>query len=64
MTGDDVGIVFRNISDIANFSSQFVKRLETACDRAFNDGGGDEDGVGKLFLEIVCYVVDYVVHPN
>ncbi|KAG8218110.1 hypothetical protein J3R82DRAFT_3632 [Butyriboletus roseoflavus] len=52
MTSDDVGTVFRNIGDIANLSSHFVKRLETTFDRAF-DGSSDEDKVGELFLEII-----------
>ncbi|KAI9464891.1 hypothetical protein HD554DRAFT_1238279 [Boletus coccyginus] len=53
MTNEDVRIVFRNISDIASFSSRFVKRLETAIDRTSNDSGIDEDKVGELFLEMI-----------
>ena len=53
MTSDDVCIVFRNISDIASYSSQFAKRLETVFDRLFNDGDSAEAKVGELFLEIV-----------
>ena len=62
MTSNDVRIVFRNISAIASFSSQFAKRLETAFDCPSKDGDSAEDKVGELFLEIVCRTVDCVIH--
>ena len=57
MTSDDVDIIFRNITEIASFSSQFVRRLETAY-----YGANHQDEVGELFLEIVRLTMDYIVH--
>jgi hypothetical protein len=52
MTRDDARIIFSNLPELAEFSDEFVLRLETALGSVLPSGEG-EDRVGALFIEMV-----------
>jgi hypothetical protein len=52
MTRDDVRVIFSNIPELAEFSDDFVTRLEFALGNVLPNGEG-EDRVGALFIDMV-----------
>jgi hypothetical protein len=52
MTRDDARIIFSNLPELAEFSDEFVLRLEAALGSVLPSGEG-EDRVGALFIEMV-----------
>ena len=52
MSRDDARIIFRNVTELAEFAHDFVTRLEIALGNALPSGKG-EDRVGALFIEMV-----------
>jgi hypothetical protein len=52
MTRDDVRIIFSNIPELAEFSDDFVTRLEIALGNVLPNGEG-EDRVGAFFVDMV-----------
>ncbi|KAI9454949.1 Dbl homology domain-containing protein [Russula earlei] len=52
MTPDDARIIFSNLPELAEFSDEFVARLEIALGSVLPNGEG-EDRVGTLFIEMI-----------
>ncbi|KAI9454942.1 Dbl homology domain-containing protein [Russula earlei] len=52
MTRDDARIIFSNLPELAEFSDEFVARLEIALGSVLPNGEG-EDRVGVLFIEMI-----------
>ena len=52
MTHNDAPIIFSNLPELAEFSDEFILRLEAALGSVLPSGEG-EDRVDALFIEMV-----------
>ena len=52
MTKEDAKIIFSNVPELARFSEEFARELESALGELV-EGGEGEDYVGRLFLRAV-----------